>query len=78
MKSIFGVIGLLLALSIMGLVVKRQLGSLTAPAAEGAAVLVPATPPGAGAQQRSDQIQQQYKDSLARAMQQPGSAGAGQ
>ena len=58
-----GLIGLVLALAIVGLLVKKQLGSACAPA----------RPPAAGsrAPAQSQQIQQQFKQSLDAAMQQP-------
>ena len=49
MKGIFGLVGLLVALAIVGVVVKKQLA----------------------ATQQSQQIQQQYKQAIEGAMQQP-------
>lgn len=71
MKAIFGVVGLVITLAIVGLLAKKQLGAtrqslplptLAQPAAS------PETPP-ATVRQQSQQIQQRYKESLDKAMQ---------
>jgi len=63
-----GLIGLVLALVVIGLVVKKQLSGLSAP-------VVSATPNGAAstpgdARAQGQQIQQQFKQQLDQAMQQ--------
>jgi len=63
---IAGLIGLVLALAIVGLLVKKQLSSVVAaPAGAPAGAAQPAD-----ARAQSQQIQQQYKQSLDAAMQQ--------
>jgi hypothetical protein len=62
-----GLIGLLLALAIVGLLVKQQLkstGMAAAPAGQ-------AVPAGGNVREQSQQIQQQFKQSLDAAMKQP-------
>ncbi len=60
-----GLIGLVLALAIVGVLVKRQMGSMAG------------TPPAAGARpqlsqpEQARQVQQQFKQSLDEAMQRP-------
>jgi multidrug efflux pump subunit AcrB len=67
MRAMFSIVGLLLALAIVGLLVKKQLGSQVAvPPAAG----VPATSAGASPQVQSQQIQQQVKQAVEGAMQQ--------
>ncbi|RZI97629.1 MAG: hypothetical protein EOP78_00305 [Variovorax sp.] len=66
---IFGLVGLLLALVIVGLLVKKQFTTLAAPS-------LPPVPgataaPGGTAKDQSQQIQQQYKQAIDAAMQQP-------
>lgn len=56
MKAVFGLVSLLLALAIVGILVKKQMRGVSAPTN---------TP-----QQQSQQIQQQFKQSLDEAMQQ--------
>jgi len=73
MKGVFGLVGLLLALAIVGVVVKRQLDSTSqrvpalAPAAPGGAASAPATT----VREQSQQVQQQYKQAVDGLMQQP-------
>lgn len=62
---LFGLIGLVLALLIVGILVKKQTGTLVAPAPAAAPGAVPSTP----AQGR--QLQEDIKKSLDAAMQQP-------
>ena len=57
MRAIFSVVGLLLVLAVVGLMAKKQMGSVT-----GA--------PAASPQQQSQQVQQQVKQSVEAAMQQ--------
>ena len=62
MRAMFGVLGLLLVLAIVGLLAKKQLGT--------ASPTLPQTTPGATVQQQSQQVQQQVKESVEAAMQQ--------
>ncbi|NML86715.1 hypothetical protein [Polaromonas sp.] len=76
MRAIFGVLGLLIVLVVVGVLAKKQLGALSLvppqnPAAANAGVTLPATSPGATPQAQSQQIQQQIKQSVEAAMQQP-------
>ncbi len=66
---IFGLIGLLLALVIVGVLVKKQFTTLAAPSLPA----VPgATAPASGTvRDQSQQVQQQYKQTIDAAMQQP-------
>lgn len=76
MKSVFGLIGLVVALAIVGLVVKKQLAAqgamMASPAAAGAsgAGAARATPP-ATVREQSLQTQQQVRDQVQQLMQQP-------
>lgn len=81
MRAIFGVVGLLLALVIVGLLVKKQLATtrqaipvLAAPAPASASASSPASAdagaPASTVRAQSQQIQQQYKQALEGAMQQ--------
>lgn len=78
MKGVFGLVGLLLALAIVGVVIKKQLGAnqqivpaLAVPVspAATAATADPAQPP-ATVREQSQQVQQQYKQAIEGAMQQ--------
>lgn len=75
MKAMFGLVSLLLALAIVGVLVKKQMRGVSGPAnTVPAGVVVPSTVPGATPQQQSQQIQQiqqQFKQSLDAAMQPP-------
>lgn len=68
MIRVFGLVGLLLALVIVGLLVKKQLASTMSPA-------IPASPGAAVSQpapmSNPRQVQEQFKQSLDAAMQQP-------
>jgi hypothetical protein len=68
---IFGLLGLLAALLIVGVLVKQQIGGVRAGASD--ASHAPATPAAAPATVRDQgrQIQQQYKEALDAALQQP-------
>lgn len=72
MRIAFGVVGLVVALAIVGVLVKKQLASTHAvvPALQipGAAA---ASAPTGTVREQSQQIQQQYKQALEAAMQQP-------
>ena len=74
MRGFFGLAGLLIALVIVGMLVKRQLAAtqqampaLQLPAVQGAAG--PDAAPGATVKQQSRQIEQQYKQAIEGAMQ---------
>lgn len=75
MRSIFGILSLLVTLAIVGILVKKQLAATSQPMP---ALVVPATgaageaavQPGATVKQQSQQIQQQYKQAIDNAMQQ--------
>ncbi|MDB5891440.1 MAG: hypothetical protein JWP47_2271 [Polaromonas sp.] len=76
MRSLFGVLSLLVVLALVGALVKKQLASsrqavpaLAVPAhAAGSDASAPAA---ATVREQSQQIQQQYKQALEQAMQQP-------
>jgi len=74
MKGLFGLVGLLVALAIVGLVVKKQLAA-TQQSVPVLAVPMPAGADGAASvptvREQSQQIQQQYKQAVEGAMQQP-------
>ncbi|WP_077003277.1 hypothetical protein [Variovorax sp. KK3] len=61
---VLGLLGVVLALVIVGLLVKKQLGMVAAPAA-------PAVAPGQPAAAQPRQAEQQFKQALDAAMQQP-------
>lgn len=73
MKGVFGLAGLLLALAIVGVVVKKQLDSTS----QRVPVLTPGVPgsaapaPAATVREQSQQVQQQYKQAVEGLMQQP-------
>lgn len=76
MKGIFGLLGLLLSLAIVGIVVKKQLTAAQqiapiphVPVAAGSPN--PASAPAATVREQSQQIQQQYKQAIEGALQQP-------
>ena len=75
MRAVFGILGLLLVLVIVGFVARKQLAAtrqavpaLAVPAVEGAPSL--AVNPDASVKAQSQQIQQQYRQALDAAMQQ--------
>lgn len=73
MRSVLGVLSLLIALAIAGVVVNKELAAssrtaVTAPAGSG--VVVPAVTGDATPRQQNEQIQQQVKQSVEAAMQQ--------
>lgn len=73
MRGMFGLVGLLLVVAIIGVLAKKNLGSLNStalPAATSAGVALPATAPGATVKEQSQQIQQQVKQSVEAAVQQ--------
>jgi hypothetical protein len=71
MRALFGILGLVLALAIVGWLAKAQLAStrqaVPALSVPGAA---PASAPAATVREQSQQIQQQFKQSVEAAMQQ--------
>jgi len=75
MRALFSIVGLLLVLAIVGVLTKKQLGSVNAvklPAAVGSDTTVNIqVDSNASAQQQSQQIQQQFKAAAEAAMQQP-------
>ena len=73
MRGMLGLVGIVLALALVGVLVKQQMGAAAVvPAMPSAAsVSVPATVPGATAQEQSLQLQQQVKQSVEGAMQAP-------
>ena len=66
---VIGLIGLVLALAIVGLLVKKQLGGLAAPVLSTGPASAGSAPAG-DARVHSQQVQQQFKQSLDAAMQQ--------
>ncbi len=75
MKGLFGLVGLLVALAIVGVVVKKQLAATQQSVPALAVPGVPAKPAGSDAaptvREQSQQVQQQYKQAVEAAMQQP-------
>jgi hypothetical protein len=75
MRAAFGLVGLVVALAIVAVVAKKQLGSVNAiqvpqPAGTATGAVVPAVDPNATVKQQSQQIQQQYKQAVEGALQQ--------
>ena len=72
MRIVFGIVGLVVALAIVGVLVKKQLAGTHAvvPALQIPGV-APASAPTGTVREQSQQIQQQYKQALESAMQQP-------
>jgi hypothetical protein len=71
-KGLFGIVSLLLALLVVGWLARTQLNAISKPAAAPAAAAgasAPMTAPGATLQQRSQEIQQQFKQSVDAALQ---------
>ena len=72
MRFFFGLIGLVVVLAIVGTLVKQQLASQKALAPALPALQVPgAHTPTGNVREQSQQIQQQYKQALDAALQQP-------
>ncbi len=73
MRTVFGVLGLVIALGAVGLIIKKQLAA-NRQAIPVLAVPAPAGPdgtkPASTVQEQSQQIQQQYKQAIEGAMQQ--------
>lgn len=73
MRSLFGIVSLLIVLAIVAVLAKKQLGAVTSPpskAATDAGVTLPITTPGASPQQQSEQMQQQVKQAVEASLQQ--------
>jgi type IV secretory pathway TrbF-like protein len=72
MKAIFGVLSLLIVLAVVGTLVKKQLTvtPISVTPQEAGQVALPASASPGNAQQQSQQIQQQVRQSLDAAMQQ--------
>ena len=76
MRAVLGALSLLIALLVVGLLVKKQLGAVSAAPAKlqalpaDAAVTLPLVAPGATPQQQSQQIQQQIRQTLESTLQQ--------
>ncbi len=77
MRVVFGILSLLIALSVVGLLAKKQMSSLSiaparvqAPAAADPATSVPAPLPVATPQAQSQQIQQQVRQTVEGTLQQ--------
>ncbi len=71
MRGLFGLVGLVVVLAIVGLVAKKQLSATRAPAAAlqqapiaGTGVSVPVVNPTGNVQQQSQQVQQQVQQQL--------------
>ena len=76
MKALFGLVGLLIVLAVVGLLAKKQMSSVneiklpSVSAAEATSPLTPALNPSGNVQQQSHQIQQQFKAAADAALQQ--------
>ncbi len=73
MRSLFGVLSLLVVLAVVGTLVKKQLGSVGAisvPTQDSSQAVAPASAPVGTVRQQSQQIQQQVRQSVDAAMQQ--------
>ncbi len=72
MRIVFGLIGVVVVLAIVAILSKKQLsavGGIAVPPMPG--VSAPAPDPNASVKQQSQQIQQQYKQAIEGALQQP-------
>lgn len=70
MRAILGVLSLLIALAIVGVLAKKQMAGMTGSAPSSTEVSLPVTRPNATPQEQSQQMQQQVKQSVEAAMQQ--------
>jgi len=73
MRSILGILSVLIVLALVGVLAKKQLSTAAMPSGlstSDSGVAIPTTTPGASPQQQSLEIQQQVKQSLEAAMQQ--------
>lgn len=68
MRGLFGIVGLLLTLAIVGVLAKKNLSSVTTVAPPASLASAPA---GATVQQQSQLLQQQVKQSVEAVVQQP-------
>ena len=78
MRAIFGVLSLLIVMVVVGVLAKKQLGAVSAapiyqqnPVLVDQSVTLPVTSAGATLQVQSQQIQQQIRQSVEAAVQQP-------
>jgi hypothetical protein len=85
MRMMFGLVGLVVVLAIVGILAKKQLGAVTStklpdaastagaagPASPAAGVVVPAPDPQASVKAQSQQMQDQVKKAMDAALQQP-------
>jgi len=73
MRGIFGLVGILVTLAIVGIAVKQQLsaGPVAVPASSAAGVSIPPTSSGTSPQQQSQQIGQQVKQAVDASLQTP-------
>lgn len=74
MRSVFGVVSLLVGLAVVGILAKKQLGAVhdtMVPTVPGTPSITPVADPGVSVQQQSQQIQQQVKAAAEAALQQP-------
>ena len=76
MKAMFGVVSLLVALAIVGLLAARQLKTAAPSASSGAAagVVLPDVAASGTVREQSQQIQQKVKDDVTKALQQGAAA----
>lgn len=76
MRAVFGVLSLLIVVAVIGVLAKKQLGSMSSttpalvPAAPMAGAPMPATTPGANVAEQSQQMQQQTKQAMESMLQQ--------
>ena len=71
MRAVFGVLSLLMVVAIVGVLVKKQLSPASLQVSPSDSVVtLPAAPAGMTAQQQSQHIQQQMRESLDRTLQQ--------
>lgn len=71
MRSIFGILSLLVVLAVIGILMKKQMGAVSEIKVVPATGTTVAVDPGANVQQQSQQIQQQFKAAAEAAAQQP-------
>lgn len=73
MRSVFGVLTLLMVVAVVGLLAKKQLSAVSAikPPMPVASGVLPQSPPTGNIQQQSQQVQQQFKAATEAALQQP-------
>ncbi len=71
MRGVFGIVGLLLVVAVVGLLAKKQISSVNDIKVPVPGVAAPAVNPAGNVQQQSQQIQQQFKAAAEAAVQQP-------